>query len=103
MPARYRALMEAAGLGPAYPELRLTEPKLLPFRRAVEQLLEAQEPYPAYVLDRWWDVVDANLGAALAEHESEHPAEPQTRAAEQPVDYASARPSRATRRRKPAP
>lgn len=53
-------LLESAGLAPTYPEVRLTDAAVAPFRGAVARLLAAHEPYPAYVLDRWWDIVDAN-------------------------------------------
>jgi transcriptional regulator with XRE-family HTH domain len=56
-------LLESAGLGPHYPEVELTDLVSAPFRAAVAHLLEAHEPYPAFVLNRWWDVVDANRAA----------------------------------------
>ena len=56
-------LLESAGLAPHYPEVALTEGVSAPFRAAVSRLLEAHEPYPAFALNRWWDVVDANTAA----------------------------------------
>ena len=53
-------LMEAAGLAPSYPEVPLTDGAAAPFRSAIRQMLESHEPYPAYVIDRWWDLIDAN-------------------------------------------
>lgn len=53
-------LLESAGLAPHYPEVELTNSVSAPFRAAISHILEAHEPYPAFVLNRWWDVVDAN-------------------------------------------
>ena len=53
-------LLEIAGLAPHYPEVELTDSVSAPFRAAISHMLEAHEPYPAFVLNRWWDVVDAN-------------------------------------------
>ena len=61
IPLRDRNRMfSAAGLAPLYPEVHLGDAAAAPFRTAVRRLLEAHEPFPAFVLDRWWDVVDAN-------------------------------------------
>jgi transcriptional regulator with XRE-family HTH domain len=61
LPLRDRnRLMAAAGLAPHYPEVSLDAASVAPFRSAIRRLLEAHEPFPAFVLDRWWDVVDAN-------------------------------------------
>jgi len=56
-------LLAAAGLAPHYPEVDLADGLSAPFRAAIARLLEAHEPYPAFVLNRWWDVVDANMAA----------------------------------------
>jgi transcriptional regulator with XRE-family HTH domain len=56
-------LLESAGLAAHYPEVALTDGASAPFRAAISRLLEAHEPYPAFVLNRWWEVVDANSAA----------------------------------------
>lgn len=56
-------LLVAAGHAPIYHEARLDAVELAPARRALELILEHQEPYPAVVMDRRWDVVITN-GAA---------------------------------------
>jgi hypothetical protein len=56
-------LLESAGLAAHYPEVELTDGASAPFRAAIARLLESHEPYPAFVLNRWWDLVDANLAA----------------------------------------
>ena len=62
VPLRERnVLLEAAGLPPTYPERPLSDAALSPFRAAIERLLTGHEPYPAWVINRWWEVVDANL------------------------------------------
>jgi transcriptional regulator with XRE-family HTH domain len=64
MPLRARnALLLAAGYAPEYAERDWTAPALERMRQAVELILAHQEPYPAFVLDREWNVLTAN-GAA---------------------------------------
>ena len=53
-------LLEAAGLAPRYPELPLSDEASAPFRNAIRSMLESHEPYPAYVINRWWELIDAN-------------------------------------------
>lgn len=65
MPLRERnALLVAAGYAPEYAETALTTPELAPVRHAIELILEHQEPYPAFVINRRWDVLQANRAAA---------------------------------------
>lgn len=64
VPLRERnVLLLAAGLAPAYSEHDLTAPDLTAVRRTIDRILEAHEPYPALVVDRWWDLVAANASA----------------------------------------
>jgi transcriptional regulator with XRE-family HTH domain len=58
------ALLLAAGYAPEYPETSLDTPELAPVRRAIEYILRHQEPYPAFVLNRHWDILLANRAAA---------------------------------------
>jgi transcriptional regulator with XRE-family HTH domain len=61
IPLRERnAILEFAGLAPNYPEMPMSSAAIAPFREAVRRMLTAHEPYPAYVINRWWEVVDAN-------------------------------------------
>jgi transcriptional regulator with XRE-family HTH domain len=65
MPLRERnALLLAAGYAPKFPETALATPELAQVRRAIEFILAQQEPYPAFVLNRHWDVLMANGAAA---------------------------------------
>ena len=56
-------LHAAAGLAPHHAEMRLDDSQIAPFRSAVRRLLRSHEPYPAFVIDRWWNVVDTNDAA----------------------------------------
>lgn len=64
VPLRHRnALYVAAGLAGPYADRSLDDPVLAPFRRVIEMMLERHEPYPALVMDRAFDVVEANRAA----------------------------------------
>jgi hypothetical protein len=56
-------LLAAAGYAPVYRESGLDAPEMAQFRRALDFLLGQQEPYPAIVLDRYWNILLANDGA----------------------------------------
>ena len=58
-------LLLAAGFAPAYGERALDAPELRPVRDAIGLVLEGHEPYPAVVVDRWWNLVAANRPIAL--------------------------------------
>jgi hypothetical protein len=53
-------LLQAAGIAAAYPAGGLSAAQSGPFRRAVDRLLRAHEPYPALVLDPHSTVLAAN-------------------------------------------
>jgi transcriptional regulator with XRE-family HTH domain len=64
VPLRERnALLVAAGYAPMYPEGALESLGLTQVRRALTRLLDHQEPYPAVVLDRQWNVLQTNRAA----------------------------------------
>jgi transcriptional regulator with XRE-family HTH domain len=58
-------LLLAAGFAPAYAERALDAPEMVPVRQALDRILKGHEPYPAVVVDRWWDLADVNAGIAL--------------------------------------
>ena len=58
-------LLLAAGFAPAYAERGIEEPEMTPVRAALDRILKGHEPYPAVVVDRWWDLAAANAGIAL--------------------------------------
>src|SRR5436309_4604963 len=65
VPLRERnALLMAAGYAPVYQERSLTAPELAQVQRALDFILQRQEPYPGLVLDQHWNVVLQNQGAA---------------------------------------
>jgi transcriptional regulator with XRE-family HTH domain len=65
VPLRDRnALLTAAGYAPLYRETGLDVPAMAQVRRALDFILRQQEPYPALVLDRHWNVLKVNEGSA---------------------------------------
>ena len=61
VPLRERnQLLLAGGYAPVYPQHGMEEPELAAVRAALRQVLRGHEPYPAVVINRWWDMVDAN-------------------------------------------
>jgi transcriptional regulator with XRE-family HTH domain len=66
VPLRERnTLLLAGGYAPAYPEHGFGAPQLRAVRDALRRVLTAHEPYPAVVVNRWWELQDANSGVAL--------------------------------------
>ena len=66
VPLRERnTLLLAAGYAPAYPQHGLDEPELSSVRAALRQVLAGHEPYPAVVINRWWEMLDSNAGVSL--------------------------------------
>ena len=61
VPLRERnQLLLAGGYAPAYPQHGLDEPQVGAVRDALQQVLRSHEPFPAVVINRWWDMVDGN-------------------------------------------
>jgi hypothetical protein len=64
MPLRARnALLGAAGYAACYVETDLDAPVMQPVRDAVGLILAHQEPYPAFLLDRHWNIRRTNRAA----------------------------------------
>jgi transcriptional regulator with XRE-family HTH domain len=57
------ALLLAAGFAPVWRESDLTDPELAQVNGALDFMLAQQEPYPAFVVDRRWNLLRANDGA----------------------------------------
>ncbi len=55
-------LLTAAGYAPMYRATDLEAPALAQVRRALDFILRQQEPYPAIVIDRHWNILTANDG-----------------------------------------
>ena len=65
----HNTLLVAAGYAPRFRESLLGTAELAPVRKAIDLILEHQEPYPAFVLDRGWNSVLTNRATArLMEH-----------------------------------
>jgi len=61
VPMRERnVLLVAAGYAPVFPESDLASPELVAVREAVDIILEGHKPYPAFALDRHWNIVASN-------------------------------------------
>jgi transcriptional regulator with XRE-family HTH domain len=64
MPLRQaNELLLAAGFAPAWSEADLDAEALAPIRGALDHMLSQQEPFPAVVVDRRWNLLRANKGA----------------------------------------
>lgn len=57
-------LLDAAGFAPAFAERDLDDPDLDQVRHVLDTLVTAHGHFPAYVVDRGWDLVQANPMAA---------------------------------------
>src|SRR3569833_897811 len=61
IPMRERnVLLVAAGYAPSFPERPRSDPALAPVRDANDKVLEGLKPYPAFALDRHWNIVASN-------------------------------------------
>jgi transcriptional regulator with XRE-family HTH domain len=66
VPLRERnPLLIAAGFAPTYNATDLDAPEMQSVREALERLLAAHEPYPAILVDRRWNLVQANTAALV--------------------------------------
>jgi transcriptional regulator with XRE-family HTH domain len=61
VPVRERnILLVAAGYAPIFPERALADPALAAARGAIDLVLERQKPFPAFALDRHWQMAASN-------------------------------------------
>jgi transcriptional regulator with XRE-family HTH domain len=66
VPLRERnVLLLAGGYAPAYPHHGLDEPELDSVRAALRQVLVGHNPYPAVVVNRWWELLDSNEAVSV--------------------------------------
>ena len=79
VPLRDRnSLLLAAGFAPAFEERPIDAPEMAPVRAALDRVLTGHEPFPAVVVDRWWNLAAANSSiatftAGVPEHLMEPP------------------------------
>lgn len=78
VPLRERnALLLGAGFAPAFPETPIEAPAMGNVREAVQGVLRGHEPYPALVMNRRFELVDANQSIwMLVDGAAEHLLEP---------------------------
>jgi transcriptional regulator with XRE-family HTH domain len=75
VPLRERnALLLAAGYAPTYRQRSLDDGEMAPVRAALDAMLTGHEPFPAFVVDRGWNLVTANRPALelMAEGVDDH-------------------------------
>lgn len=66
VPLRERnVLLLAGGYAPAYPHHGMDEPELDNVRAALGQVLIGHLPFPAVVINRWWELVEANSAIGI--------------------------------------
>jgi hypothetical protein len=66
VPLRERnQLLLAGGYAPAYPQHGLDAPELASVREALRLVLKGHEPHPALIINRWWELLDANAAVAV--------------------------------------
>lgn len=58
-------LLVAAGYAPGYSETPLDAPEMAAVRDAVRTVLQGHEPYPAFAVDKHWNIVDHNACGAI--------------------------------------
>jgi transcriptional regulator with XRE-family HTH domain len=64
IPLRERnALLLAAGFAPVYGESDMEAPELAAVRAALDAILRQQEPFPAVIMNRHWDILRTNQAA----------------------------------------
>lgn len=64
VPLRERnSLLLAAGYAPRYQQTPLEADEMAPVREALDTILAGHHPFPAFVVDRHWDLVSANAAA----------------------------------------
>jgi transcriptional regulator with XRE-family HTH domain len=56
-------LLSAAGFAPIHTETDLSAPEMTPVRKAIDLMLSQHEPYPAFAVDRYWNLLLTNQGA----------------------------------------
>ncbi|HEY1261853.1 MAG TPA: helix-turn-helix domain-containing protein [Stellaceae bacterium] len=60
---QHNELLVAAGFAPVWRQSDLAAPQLSGVRAALDHMLAQQEPFPAVVIDRRWNLLRANQGA----------------------------------------
>jgi transcriptional regulator with XRE-family HTH domain len=56
-------MLTSAGFEPMYQGQRISKVDQASFDRALARILKSHEPYPAIVVNRWYDIIDVNRAA----------------------------------------
>jgi len=82
IPMRERnVLLVAGGYAPIFPERALNNPALAAARAAMDVVLQSHKPFPAFALDRHWNIVASNAALPqLYEGVAQHLLQPQINA-----------------------
>ena len=64
-PAGCNQLLLASGFAPRYGQRPLDDRQMAPVRQALDHLLKVHDPFPAWVLDASWNLLQFNRGADL--------------------------------------
>ncbi len=64
-PEARNALLNSAGFAPIYTRTPLDAEQLAPIREALTGMMHASSPAPAFLLDTYWNVIDANQAGTL--------------------------------------
>jgi transcriptional regulator with XRE-family HTH domain len=59
-PRQANAMLIAAGYAPVYSEHELSDPALDEARQMIDLMLASQSPFPAFAVDRNWDIIASN-------------------------------------------
>jgi transcriptional regulator with XRE-family HTH domain len=60
---QHNSLLLAAGFAPVWRQTDLAAPELTEIRSALDYMMAQQEPFPAVVVDRHWNLLQSNSGA----------------------------------------
>ena len=58
-------MLQSAGFNTMYRNRDLDSPEMAPVMHAIELIMEQQEPYAAFLLDRVWNVLRVNRGGSI--------------------------------------
>ena len=58
-------MLLSAGYAPEFGERELDDPEMAPVRDALDLVLKGHDPYPAVVVDRYWEMLAGNPSVAL--------------------------------------
>jgi transcriptional regulator with XRE-family HTH domain len=64
-PSGCNQLLLASGFAPRYGSRPLDDREMAPVRQALQHLLKVHDPFPAWVLDPCWNLLQSNRGADL--------------------------------------